>query len=96
MEYLLDAKVVIGLLAQRPTILTKNRQIGSGNLTISDIIAQELCFATFKGVRRDASMATLAGLRLPIVPFENEDAIQAGEIGRHSPSSANPSAPMTC
>jgi tRNA(fMet)-specific endonuclease VapC len=79
-RYLLDTNVVIGLLAKNSALRLRSREIGSNNLAISVIVAHELYFGACRGVRRDASMATLAGLRLPILPFDNEDAIQAGEI----------------
>jgi tRNA(fMet)-specific endonuclease VapC len=79
-EHLLDTNVVIGFLAKSPALRSRSRGIELGNLAISVIGAHEFYCGAFKGVRRDASMATSASLRLPTIPLENDDAIQAGEI----------------
>jgi tRNA(fMet)-specific endonuclease VapC len=40
----------------------------------------ELCFGAFKSQRRDRNLAIVDGLRIEVIPFDQEDARHAGEI----------------
>lgn len=81
MRYLLDANAVIALLKDHHGPLARRaRQHRPADIGMSAIVAHELYFGAFKSQRRDHNLALADGLQFEVVPFDKEDARQAGEI----------------
>jgi len=80
-RYLLDTKAVIALLndARSPVALRAKKHRPS-DVAISAIVAHELFYGAFKSRRADHNVALIDGLPLEIIPFDREDARQAGAI----------------
>lgn len=81
MRYLLDTNAVIALLNDPGGPLAhRARQHRPADIGLSAIVAYELYFGAFKSQRRERNLAVADGLALEVVPFDKEDARQAGEI----------------
>lgn len=80
MIYLLDANVVIGLLAGKLTLLRQVREHVPEDFGISAISAHELYFGACKSRRRAENVARVEALRFAVLEFDKEDAQHAGEI----------------
>jgi tRNA(fMet)-specific endonuclease VapC len=81
MHYLLDANVVIGLLNDPTSKLSKRaRREKPADVAISAIVAHELFYGAFKSQRATRNAALIDSLRFEVLAFDKEDARQAGEI----------------
>lgn len=81
MRYLLDTNAVIALLKAAQTPIGRRiRQTNPGDVGISSIVAHELYFGAFKSNRVEHNVALVDSLRFPVVPFDEDDAKQSGEI----------------
>ena len=81
MRYLLDTNAVISLLnSPRGQLACRARQHQPGDIGLSAIVAYELYFGAFRSQRRDHNRSLVDSLQFEVVPFDKEDACQAGEI----------------
>ena len=80
MIYTLDTNAVISLLSRQPAVTHRIRAHKPGDFGISAIAAHELFWGAYKSRRPAQNLAVLDSLRLEIIPFDAEDARQAGEI----------------
>ena len=81
MRYLLDANVVIGLLNDARSKLTRRAQREKpADIAISAIVAQELFYGAFKSQRAAQNAALIDSLQFEVLEFDKEDARQAGEL----------------
>lgn len=81
MRYLLDTNAVIALLNDSGSpISTRVRQRQPADIGLSAIVMHELYFGAYKSQRRERNLEIVDGLRLEVVPFDQEDARHAGEI----------------
>ena len=81
MLYLLDANAVIALLKDpHGQLACRTRQHRPREMGLSAVVVHELYFGAFKSQRRDHNLTLIDGLQFEVVPFDEEDARQAGEI----------------
>ena len=81
MRYLFDANAVIALLRDPGGALAQRaRQHRPSDIGLPAVAVYELYFGAFKSQRRAHNLAIVDGLQFEVVPFDKEDARQAGEI----------------
>lgn len=81
MRWLLDANAVIAALRDSVSALARRlRQVDSGDVAISAIVAHELFYGAFKSRAADRNVAFVDALQFPVIEFDKEDARRAGEI----------------
>lgn len=81
MRYLFDANAVIALLKDPGGPLGQHAQKHRpADIGLPSIVAYELYFGAFKSQRRANNLTLADSLQFEIVPFDKEDARQAGEI----------------
>jgi tRNA(fMet)-specific endonuclease VapC len=81
MRYLLDANAVIALLKDPSgPVAQRARRHRPTDIGLPAIAVYELYFGAFKSQRRAANLTLVDSLQFEVVPFEKEDARQAGEI----------------
>jgi tRNA(fMet)-specific endonuclease VapC len=81
MRYLLDTNAVIALLNDPGSpVSVRIRQLPPAEIGLSAIVMHELYFGAYKSQRRERNLEIVDGLRLEVVPFDQEDARHAGEI----------------
>jgi tRNA(fMet)-specific endonuclease VapC len=79
-KYLLDTNVVIGLLANRPSIVTEMRRRSLSEIALSSLVMHELYFGAYKGARTVETLRNYGRLVFSVLPFETDDARFAAEI----------------
>lgn len=81
MRYLLDTNAVAALLNDPAGRLSgRVRQHRPADIGLSAIVTHELYYGAFKSQRRDRNLDLVDALQFEVVPFDKEDARQAGEI----------------
>lgn len=81
MHYLLDTNAVIELLDDpEGRISQRVREHRPVDIGLSSVVVHELYFGAFKSRFRDQNLARVDGLLFEVVPFDREDARDAGEI----------------
>ena len=80
MSFLLDTNAVISVLRGGVGLIDRVRACRPDQVCISAIVAHELYFGAFRGVRRQANVALVDELRFPVVEFDVDDARMSGEI----------------
>ncbi len=81
MRYLFDANAVIALLRDPSGPLAQRaRQYRPADIGLPAIAVYELYFGAFKSQRRAHNMTLVDSLQFEVVPFDKEDARQAGEV----------------
>ncbi len=80
-RFLLDTNVVIAFLNSRASPLAERvRSHPPDALAVPSIVAHELYFGSFASARRAFNVGTVDALRLPVLPFDAEDARRAGQL----------------
>jgi tRNA(fMet)-specific endonuclease VapC len=79
-KFLLDSNAVIALMKGNPGFLKQIRRHQPQDFGIPAIVAHELFYGAYKGLRRAQNVARVESLQFQIVDFDREDARQAGEI----------------
>lgn len=81
MRFLLDTNAVIALLnAPSGPVSRRIRRHLPADIGLSAIVRHELYFGAYKSQRRERNLDVVDGLRLEVVPFDQEDARHAGDI----------------
>lgn len=81
MRYLLDANAVIAVLNDPAgPVARRLRAQPVLDVGVSAVMMHELYFGAFKSAMRDRNLARVDALRFEVLPFDTEDARQAGEI----------------
>ena len=80
MRYLLDTNVLIRLMVRNDRALSRRTRVHSHEIALSSIVLHELYFGAFGGSGSTDQLERLDGLRLPLLPFEAEDARAAAQI----------------
>jgi tRNA(fMet)-specific endonuclease VapC len=81
MKYLLDSNAIIALLNRSSVSLAKQvRKHRPDAVATSAIVLQELFYGAFKSQLVERNLAALEELRFAVMPFEQSDAREAGEI----------------
>ncbi len=80
MKYLLDTNALIALLRGTPRFIRRVRRRMPRDFGISSIALHELYYGAYKSARVDENLARIDSMRIVVLPFDTEDARQAGEI----------------
>lgn len=81
MQYLLDANVVIALMSSKESQLSRRaRTHHPYDIGISSVVIHELYYGAFKSQRQEHNVERVDRLMFEVVPFDNEDARQAGLV----------------
>lgn len=81
LKFLLDTNAVIALLSPQPQILqTRIQQYSSHEIGISTVVMFELFFGAYRSQRVQRNLTILETIPLPIIAFDQQDAMAAGEI----------------
>ena len=80
MKFLLDSNAVIALLKGQAAFMARLRQYQPNDFGIPAIVAHELFYGAFKGLRVTDNLARLDALQFEVLDFDREDARQAGEL----------------
>jgi tRNA(fMet)-specific endonuclease VapC len=81
MRYLFDANAVIALLRDPGgPLVQRARQYRPTDIGLPSAVVYELYFGAFKSQRRAQNVTLIDRLQFEVVPFDKEDARQAGEI----------------
>ena len=80
MRFLLDTNAVIALLNGHASVLGRLRQYALADFGVSAVVAHELRYGASKSRRQTENHARIDALRFSILPFDAEDARQAGEV----------------
>ncbi len=71
---------MIALLKGNQVFVARLREHAPVDFGIPSIAAHELYFRAFKSARSTENLARIGRLRIPIVDFDREDAVEAGRI----------------
>ncbi|WP_439234405.1 type II toxin-antitoxin system VapC family toxin [Lonepinella koalarum] len=80
MKYLLDTNAVIAILNNNIDFITRLKRYAPTDFALSSIVMFELYYGAEKSQRKTENLAKLDKLPFTILPFELEDAKQAGKI----------------
>lgn len=81
MQWLLDTNAVTALLNEPAGRLAQRlRQHPPSTFGLSAIVMHELYFGAYKSRQRERNLIRVDGLQLEVIPFDQEDARQAGAI----------------
>lgn len=93
MKYLLDSNAVIALLKGHEGLLERLRRHLPRDFAIPAIVAHELFYGAYKGLRTEENLARLGGLRFEVLEFDREDARRAGKLRADLARSGTPIGP---
>ena len=77
---MLDTNAVIALLKGTPRMVTSVGKRVPFDFGISSIAAHKLYFGAFRSARSEDNLARIGRLRIPVIEFDREDAVEAGHI----------------
>ncbi|WP_395689042.1 type II toxin-antitoxin system VapC family toxin [Caenimonas koreensis] len=81
MLFLLDTNAVIALLNDPGGAVSSHaRKRSPSEIGLSAVVLHELYFGAYKSQRRDRNLSLVDTLPFEVVPFDQEDARNAGEI----------------
>jgi tRNA(fMet)-specific endonuclease VapC len=93
-RYLLDTNAVIALLNDaRSPVALRAKALRPSEVAVSAVVAHELYYGAFKSRRAAHNVALLDALPLEILPFDREDARQAGAIRAQLAGAGQPIGP---
>ena len=94
MHYLLDTNAVAALLKDcAGPVARRARQHRPSDIGLPAIVIHELYYGAFKSQRREHNLTVIDSLQFEAVPFDKEDARQAGEIRAALAASGTPIGP---
>ena len=80
MKFLFDSNAIIAVLQGNAALVTRMKVHRPSDFAISLIVAHELYYGAYKSQRRSENLARLDQLQFPVLEFDREDAVAAGEI----------------
>lgn len=80
MKFILDSNAVIAVLKGNSSLIDRMKAHRPTDFVISSIVAHELYYGAYRSERRSENLARLDLLQFPVLEFDREDAIAAGEI----------------
>lgn len=81
MQWLLDTNAVIALLNEpNGRLAQRMKQQAPATFGLPAIVLHELYYGAFKSQYRDRNLIRVDGLQFEVVPFDQDDARQAGAI----------------
>lgn len=80
-RYLLDTNVVIAILKDPTGVVARRlRSHAPAEIGLSVIAMHEIYYGAFRSQRREHNLGIADGLLFEVVPFDREDAREAGEL----------------
>jgi tRNA(fMet)-specific endonuclease VapC len=92
-KFLLDSNAVIALMKGNATFLERLKLHQPQDFGIPAIVAHELFYGAYKGMRVAENLARVEALQFEIVDFDREDARQAGEVRAQLAAAGTPIGP---
>lgn len=90
-RFILDTNVIIALVNNTASHVGERiRSYPQGDIVLSALVVYELYYGAFASGRRERNLMEIDALRFPILPFDAEDARQAGELRAHLRSAGTP------
>lgn len=80
MRFLLDTNAVIAVMAGKAVVTGRLRQQALRDVAVSSVVIHELRYGASKSARQAKNHARIDMLRFEVVPFNAQDARQAGEV----------------
>jgi tRNA(fMet)-specific endonuclease VapC len=80
MKFLLDSNAVIAVMKGNPAVHSRLREHRPIDFALPSIVMHELYYGAYKSERRSENLARLDQLQFPVLEFDREDAVAAGEI----------------
>ncbi|WP_284946918.1 type II toxin-antitoxin system VapC family toxin [Acidisoma cladoniae] len=80
MIYLLDSNAVIALFAGHLGFITRLKHHRPTDVGLSSIVAHELYFGAYKSRKQAENLARVEAHLFEVLPFDQQDARQAGEL----------------
>lgn len=80
MKFLLDTNAIVRLLRADPDVTRRAHQNGFAQLCVSALVLHELWFGAQNSAKPELNLRTLGEMRLPVVPFDADDARHSAEI----------------
>jgi len=80
MKFLFDSNAIIAVLKGNAALVTRMKAHRPSDFAISSIVAHELYYGAYKSQRTSENLARLDQLQFPVLEFDREDAVAAGEI----------------
>ena len=96
MRFLLDTNAVISLLGQKSeALINRVLDCSEGEIAIPAIVSHELYFGAYKSQKVSFNLETIRLLLrdFVVLPFDEEDSRQAGEVGAELKKSGSPIGP---
>lgn len=93
MRYLLDADAVIGLWRNHPRLQAQVRRRPPQDFGLPAIVLHELFYGAYHSSRRTENVARVTSLRFEVLPFDQEDAQESGEIRASLATAGTPISP---
>jgi tRNA(fMet)-specific endonuclease VapC len=79
-RFLLDTNAVIAVMAGKAAVTDRLRRQALRDVAVSSVVIHELRYGASKSARQAENHARIDALRFEVVPFEAQDARQAGEV----------------
>jgi tRNA(fMet)-specific endonuclease VapC len=80
MKFLLDSNAVIAIMKGNSAVHTRLKQHRPVDFALPSIVMHELYYGACKSERKTENLARLDQLQFPVLEFDREDAVAAGEI----------------
>jgi tRNA(fMet)-specific endonuclease VapC len=92
-KFLLDSNAIIALMKGNAGFLERLKLHQPQDFGIPAIVAHELFYGAYKGLRVAENVARVEALQFEIVDFDREDAQQAGEVRARLAAAGTPIGP---
>jgi tRNA(fMet)-specific endonuclease VapC len=92
-KFLLDSNAIIAIMKGNPGFLERLKLHQPQDFGIPAIVAHELFYGAYKGMRVAENVARVEALQFEIVDFDREDARQAGEVRARLATAGTPIGP---
>ena len=93
-KYVLDTNAVIALMKGDQRFIAKLKQHAPTDICMTSITLHELYYGACKSQRRAENLARIEALRLEVLPFDEQDAISAGEVRASLAAAGTPIGPL--
>jgi tRNA(fMet)-specific endonuclease VapC len=93
MRFLLDSNAIIAIMKGHPGFLTRLRRYQPLDFGIPAIVAHELFYGAYKGLKTADNLARVDALQFEVLEFDREDARQAGELRAKLAAAGTPIGP---
>jgi tRNA(fMet)-specific endonuclease VapC len=92
-KFLLDSNAIIALMKGHPGFLTRLRRHRPPDFGIPAIVAHELFYDAYKGLKTADNLARVDALQFEVLEFDREDARHAGELRAKLAAAGTPIGP---